>query len=153
MDLSAGAIYRFKNYTFEDDQSQRDKYTIILHSSPTETVLIHSLTTSQNKLNVPELHYGCTVYNERFPYFFFPSGAIIGDQNFSFSKNTFIFFANNIRKERVEKFEKAAKQVFGLTYLGKLFPEELKRIIKCALKSKLITKDIEAVLLDVKNRL
>lgn len=89
MDLSPGTIYRFKNYTSEDDQSQRDKYTIILHSNSIETVLIHSLTTGQNKLNVPELYYGCTMYNERFPYFFFPAGTLIGDQNFSFSKKYF----------------------------------------------------------------
>ena len=151
MDLSPGAIYRFKNYTFEDDQSQRDKYTIILYSSLHETVLIHSLTTSQNKMHVPELHYGCSMYNAQFPYFFFPSGKLIGDQSFSFNKNTFIFFANNIRKEPVEKFEKAAKQIFGLSYLGTLFPDELKRIIKCALKSKMITKEIEATLIGVKN--
>jgi len=153
MDLSSGVIYRFKNYKFEDDQSHRDKYTIVLHSNPKEAVLIHSLTTSQNKLSVPEIHYGCSMYNNRFPYFFFPAGNVIGDQNFSFSKNTFIFFANNIRREPVEKFEKAAKEIFGMTYLGKLLPEELKRIIKCALKSKLITRDIESVLIELKHKL
>ena len=151
-DLSPSAIYLYKNYTFEDDQSQKDKFTIILHSTPIETFIIHSLTTSQNKLQLPEVNYGCSIIRDGFPYFFIPSGKIIGDKQFSFSKNTFIFFANNIRKEPIEKFQKAQQQL-RLTYFGHLLPDELKRILKCALKSKLISKEIVGILSRLKSDL
>ncbi len=73
----------------------------------------------------------------------FQKGYVIGDQNYSFEKDTFIFFSNNVRKESFSKFEAAAKTVFGIVQLGVLTNEELKRVIKCALKSKLIVKYIE----------
>ncbi|MEJ7677373.1 MAG: hypothetical protein WKG06_05765 [Segetibacter sp.] len=34
---------------------QKDKFTIILRSTPIQTFLIHSLNTSQNKLQLPEV--------------------------------------------------------------------------------------------------
>lgn len=145
MDWKPGLILRIRNYKFEDDNSVRDKYAIVLLTNDTELYLIHSLTTTQNNLSVPGLQYGCSVHNH-VPYYFIPSGQVIGDQNFYFEKDTFIFFRSNVRKELYSKFEAAAQTLFGVAILGTLSNEELKRIIKCALKSRFIPGDIEAEL-------
>ncbi len=142
MDWKPGLIVRIKDYKFEDDNSTRDKYSIVLFTNHQEAYLIHSLTTSRNNPGISGLKYGCSVYN-RLPYFYFPAAQIIGDQNFSFDKATFIFFSNNVRKEAFEKLEAASKKIFGLISLGVLTNGELKRIIKCALKSNLLPKQIE----------
>lgn len=117
----------------------------MLLTNDTGLYLIHSLTTTQNNLSVPGLQYGCSVHNH-VPYYFFPAGHSIGDQDFAFDKDSFIFFRNNVRKELYSKFEAATKTLFGLVHLGTLSAEELKRIIKCALKSRFIAQDIEAEL-------
>lgn len=149
MDWKPGLILRIKDYKFEDDNSKRDKYSIVLYTNNSQAFLIHSLTTSRNNLGVSGLNYGCSVHNN-LPYYFFPSRQIIGDQNFSFDKDTFIFFNNNVRKESMIKFEIAAKRLFGVTILGLLTTDELKRILKCALKSRMLTREIEMELSEFK---
>ena len=152
MQWKSGLILRIKNYKFEDDNSTRDKYAIVLYSNDQELYLIHSLTTSQNNLAMPATNYGCSVYN-KVPYYFIPQGKEIGDQNFSFDKDTFIFFRSNVRKELHIKFEQASKTLFGVVELGQLSNVELKRIIKCALKSRFIPQDIEQELTKFKDSL
>ena len=152
MDWKPGLILRIKDYKFEDDNSTRDKYLIVLFTNNQQAYLIHSLTTSRNNPGITGLKYGCSVHN-RLPYFYFPVGQVIGDQRFSFDKETFIFFSNNVRKESFEKLEAASKKLFGLISLGLLNNEELKRIIKCALKSNLLPKQVEQELLIFKESL
>ena len=142
MEWKSGLILRIKDYTFEDDQSVRNKYAIVLYANKEQAYIIHSLTTSQNNKDMPALQYGCSVHHF-IPYYFIPQGQVIGDESFCFEKGTFIFFGNNVRKESTAKFEAAAKKIFGLVTLGVLSNEELKRIIKCVLKSNLIPADIE----------
>ena len=88
------------------------------------------------------MQFGCSVY-KNIPYYFFPKGHIIGDKAFYFETDTFIFFRNNVRKELYSKFEAASRILFGVVSLGILSNEELKRIIKCALKSRFISEEIE----------
>jgi len=152
MNWKPGLILRINNNKFEDDGSTRDKYAIVLYTNDTEAYLIHSLTTSQNNLSVPGFVYGCSVYNQ-VPYYFFPKNQVIGDQHYFFEKDTFIFFRNNVRKESYAKFEKASKTLFGLVSLGILTNEELKRLVKCALKSRFLPTDIEKELKDFKETL
>jgi len=142
MEWKPGLILRIRNYKFEDDQSTKDKYSIVLYADGNKAYLIHSLTTSQNNRNVPAQQYGCSV-SGGIPYYFIPQNQVIGDQGFFFEKDTFIFFGNNVRKESTAKFEAASKTLFGLVQLGILSNEELKRIIKCALKSRFVTEEIE----------
>lgn len=153
MNWTPGLILRIKNYKFEDDGSSKDKYAIVLYTNEHEAFLIHSLTTSQNNLSVPATAFGCSVYNN-IPYYFIPKNQVIGNQNFSFEKDTYIFFMNNIRKETFVKFDKAAAaSLFGITPLGTLSDEELKRLLKCALKSKYITLHIQQELQQFKELL
>jgi len=67
--------------------------------------------------------------------------------------DTFIFFLNNVRKELFSKFDAASKTLFGVVSLGILSNEELKRIIKCALKSKFIPAEIQHELTTFKDTL
>jgi hypothetical protein len=152
MDWKPGLILRIRNYKFEDDNSTRDKYAIVLCTNNNEAYLIHSLTTSQNSLSVPGSDFGCSVYRG-IPYYFIPQGQIIGDQQFYFDKDTFIFFMNNVRKESYSKLERAAEILFGVTTLGVLSSDELKRLIKCALKSRYIPEEIEKELTAFKETL
>ncbi|HUS03645.1 MAG TPA: hypothetical protein VMY77_18020 [Chitinophagaceae bacterium] len=154
MDWKPGLILRIKDYKFEDDGTARDKYSIVLYTKDEEAYLIHSLTTTQNNLSVTALKYGCSIHKGNLPYYYFPKDQIIGNENFSFEKDTFIFFQANVRKEPFAKFETAAKKsVFGLITLGLLTNEELKRILKCALKSKFIPLEIEKELAAFKETL
>lgn len=148
-----GLILRIRNYKFEDDQSIRDKYSIVLYTNNEEAYIIHTLTTSQNKLALPTENHGCSVA-KNIPYYFFPSNHVIGDKAFSFDKDTFLFFMGNVRKEMHSKFEQAAAQhIFGVVELGVLEPAELKRIIKCALKSNFIPENIATLLRTFKDSL
>lgn len=151
MEWKPGQILRIRNYKFEDDGSTRDKYAIVLCTNEKEAFLIHSLTTSQNNLAVPGMQHGCSVY-KTVPYYFFPKEKVIGDQQFFFSSDTFIFFRNNVRKELFSKFEAAEKILCGVVCLGILSTEELKRIIKCALKSRFLPADVEKELLLFKDK-
>ena len=153
MNWTPGLILRIRNYKFDDDGSSKDKYSIILHTNDKEVYLIHSLTTSQNNLAVPDAAFGCSVH-KGIPYYFIPQGQIWGDQNFAIDKNTFIFFMNNVRKEDYVKFNKAAATTFlGVASLGCLSNAELKRLIKCALKSKYLPKEIQQELQQFKDSL
>jgi hypothetical protein len=148
-----GLLLRIKNYKFEDDQTIRDKYAVVLYTEHEQAYIIHSLTTSQNKLAVPGLKHGCSVYGN-IPYYFFPQHHVIGDRGFFFEKDTFIFFMGNVRKQAFSIFEQAAaKDIFGVAELGVLEPGELKRLIKCALKSNFIPEAIAITLQQFKDRL
>lgn len=146
-------MLRIKNYKFEDDGSERDKYTIILTVNSAEAYVIHTLTTSQNRGILQAVHAGCQVY-KHVPYYFFPAGHVVGDQGYFFDKDTYIFFTNNIRKEQLEKLQNAAQQsAFSLVPLGKLSSDELKRLLKCILKSSQLPQDVIAELESLKNNL
>jgi len=152
MNWQPGQIIRIKNYKFEDDGSARNKYAIVLYANDKNAYLIHCLTTSQNNLSVPAVAYGCSVHHH-VPFYFIPKGQKIGNEDYFFDSDTFIFFMNNVRKEFFSKFEAASKTLFGVISLGILSNDELKRLIKCALKSKFIPADIEKELKDFKETL
>ena len=142
MDWKPGLIVRIKDYRFEDNGTTRDKYAIVLLTNDQELYLIHTLTTSQNHKGISAQHYGCAQY-QHLPYFFIPAQQKIGDEDFFFEKDTFIFFNQNIRKERFEQFIKAEQKLFGIVSLGQLHKEELKRLLKCILKSDFLPRNLE----------
>lgn len=152
MRWKTGLIVRIRNYKFDDDHSTRNKYAIVLYANDHEAYIIHSLTTSKNNPGVPGSQFGCSVY-QHIPFYFIPKGQVIGNEDFSFESDTYIFFSNNVRKESYAKFEVASKTLFGIVQLGVLRDEELKRIIKCALKSRFIAGNIAQELMAVKEAL
>lgn len=115
MEWKPGLILRIKDYRFEDDQSVRDKYAIVLYADKEQAYLIHSLTTSQNNKDLPATGYGCSV-QQSIPYYFIPQGQIIGDQNFSFEKDTFIFLVIMCEKSLLPNLKLPQKKSLGLQY-------------------------------------
>ncbi len=136
-----GLILREKDHKF-DDGTIRDKYLVVLFVNKQQAYVIQSLTTSKNKLELPAIDFGCRVHNHRIPYFYIPAGRIIGDQDFAFEKDTFIFFNQNVFIQPIAAFENAIKKFLGLIELGVLSNEDLKAFIECALTSNFVPGNI-----------
>lgn len=136
--FTAGSLVRVNDYEFDDDGTQKDKYMVVLYHDGKNALIIDCLTTS-NPRGVSSAGFGCSIHNGKIPYFFFPANHVIGDSNFSFAVDTFIFFKDNIRLEAISKFDKQVTlSIFGLAKLDELSKADLKRLIKCALKSKFV---------------
>jgi hypothetical protein len=86
-----GNLVRIKGFQFENG-TLRDKYLFVLLRDDVAAYVISSFTTSQNKLNVSATKSGCYFDKRISTYYHFPAGEIIGDGNFSFDKETYIFF-------------------------------------------------------------
>ncbi len=144
--FAAGSLVRVNEYEFDDDGTKRDKYMIVLYNDTHKAMIIDCLTTSKAK-GTQHLNPGCSIHDGRFPYFVFPAKHIIGEANFYFELDTFIFFKDNVRLEPISKFNKqVALSIFGLVKLDELSNENLKRLIKCALKSKFIPMEVAGIL-------
>lgn len=148
-----GSVVRVNEYEFDDDGTKRDKYLIVLYTDEEKALIIDCLTTSKGK-GVATTHFGCTIHNNKFPYYFFPAGQVIGKNNYFFDLDTYIFFKDNVRLEAISKFQKQmALSIFGIAKLDELAVEELKRLIKCALKSKFVPIDVANILNTYKSTL
>lgn len=148
--FNPGALLRIKNYEFEDG-STKDKYLIILLANPDAAYVIHTLTTSRNKLGVTSFKRGCSVHHQTVPYYCFPAGEIIDEDGFFFDVDTLILFRDNIRKVPIPSFEKYDEAPFGLIRLATLSTEELKRMLKCILKSKFVPQNLKQELSNFKD--
>lgn len=154
--FKAGSLVRINNFQFEDG-SIRDKYLIVLYRNDTEAFVIHTLTTSKNTLNFVVKQHGCNVqnYNNRpIPYFFFPENYIIdASSGFYFDVDTYVFFLNNIRKATIQELNRYDDGNLNLVLLAQLDNSELKRLLKCVLKSTFVPKDFKILLTDFKESL
>lgn len=153
-----GSLIKINQYEFQDGGGSRDKYMIVLSRNDEEAYVIHSLTTTTNKFNIPSSKYGCgkhplTPYYS-IPFFFIPSGQVIGEKNFSFPSDTLIFFKENIRKQPLSSFDKYLKEGPLRISLLDIFPKhKLKTLIKCLLKSDHVPFDLIYELEATKNSL
>ncbi len=151
--FNAGSLVRIRDYQFQDG-STRDKYLIVLFRNSVETFIIHTLMTSKNNLNLLSKQHGCNVQkhnNNAIPYFFFPENHILDAvSGFYFDVDTYIFFLNNITKVPIEALERYDIDIFSMVELAQLNSNELKRLLKCVLKSPFIPKDIKVILTDFK---
>lgn len=95
--FAPGNLIRIRDFQFENGNT-RDKYLFVLLRNDGATYVISSLTTSQNKLNVSATRSGCYYDYRTSTYFHFPAGEVLGDGNFSFDKETYIFFRENVRR-------------------------------------------------------
>lgn len=147
-----GTLLRIKNYEFEDG-STRDKYLVILLANPNAAYIIHTLTTSRNKLGFTNFKRGCSVHQQMIPYYCFPAGETIDEDGFFFDVDTLLLFRDNIRRVPISNFEKYEEEPFGLIKLATLSIEELKRMLKCILKSKFVPQNLKEELSNFKNSL
>ena len=76
----------------------------------------------------------------------FEKDRVIGDINeFSFPKNTFVFFQSNIRKNEITKFNKYLNNE-QITLIDRLVFSEYKRLLKCAARSFFTPRFIKKIL-------
>jgi hypothetical protein len=144
--LKPGSLIRVNHYEFDDDGSKRDKYMVVLYHDAQQALIIDSLTTSKSK-GASGTNFGCSIHNNLIPYFLFPANHVIGKDNYFFDLDTYIFFKDNIRMEPISKFDKqVALSIFGIAKLDELSNADLKRLIKCALKSKFVPIGIANIL-------
>jgi hypothetical protein len=148
--LKQGHLLLIKDYQFQDGNGSKDKFLIIINRNEEFAYVIHTLTTSQNNLNLPSENFGCSV-SGTIPYFFIPKNQELGESNFKFEKDTFIFFRNNVRKENLFSFHKYPENTIVLK--EKLSSAFLKRLLKCMLKSNFIDLKIEQELIEIKDKL
>ena len=155
--FDAGSIIRVKDYEFEDG-STRDKYLIVLFKNDKEAYIINSLVTSKNKLQLSGLQHGCNVPERnglKMPYYFFPENVVLDDAtNFYFDVDSYIFFKTNVFKATThDLLRKYNNSPFGIIELGNIGTFELKRLLKCLLKSTFVSKDIKIILTSFKDSL
>lgn len=128
-------LLRVADYEFLDGGGSRDKFMIVLNRNEDSAYMIHALTTSQATGNNPK-SFGCQI-QKNLSYFYFPTGLAIAENGFSFSANTFVFFAKIIRKEELKALSKYPKKALELK--GVVNKSCLKELIDCMLHSDFIT--------------
>lgn len=152
-----GSIIKINNYEFQDGGGTRDKYLIVLFSEGDEAYIIHTLTTTNNKfgVDVSSMNFGCSILNSKIPVFFFPRHIKVGcESGFYFDDDTFIFFNNNIRKESLKKFDVYLNQrSLEICRLDSLSYYDLKRLLKCVLKSKTIPTGLKTLIENYKDEI
>jgi hypothetical protein len=152
----AGSLVRINDFQF-DDGSIRDKYLIVLFRNNVDAFIIQALTTSKNNLNLVAKQHGCNVqtYNNRqIPYFFFPENYVLDTvSGFYFDTDTYVFFSNNTAKVPIAAFNRYDIGIFGIVELAQLNNSELKRLLKCVLKSPFVDSDIRILLTEFKESL
>ena len=148
--LQQGHLLLIEDYQFQDGNGSKDKFLIVINRNDEFAYIIHALTTSQNKLNLPSDNFGCLVAGN-IPYFFIQKDIALGERKFSFDKDTFIFFRNNVRKENLSSFMKYSES--NMVLKEKLPNSFLKRLLKCMLKSDFIDLNIEKELIKIKDEL
>ena len=142
-------LLRIEDYEFQDGNGVRDKYMIVLNRSEDSAFIIHTLTTKQAQGFDPS-NSGCFTKNN-LSFFYIPKGEVIGEQGFSFELDTFIFFANNIRKQSLQSLQKYPdKSVILQDLVNKKF---LKDLIDCMLNSVFITSEQADNLRKTRNKL
>ena len=148
--LKQGHLLLIEEYQFQDGNGSKDKFLIVINRNDEFAYVIHTLTTSQNHLHLPSQNFGCSVAGT-IPYFFIPKNQELGEKEFAFEKDTFIFFRNNIRKENLSSFLKYSDKKIVLK--ERLSSSFLKRLLKCMLKSNFIDLNIEQELIQIKDML
>lgn len=152
--FAPGNLVRIKDFQFEDG-STRDKYLFVLLRNDGGAYVISSLTTSQNKMKVSATRSGCYHDPRISTYYHFPAGEVFGDGNFSFDKETYIFFRENVRKIEVAHFTGYADATdpFAVVSITTLKNEELKKLLQCIVSSTFTPEDLKTELIAFKDSL
>lgn len=153
-DFLPGNLVRIKDFQFEDG-TLRDKYLFVLLRNDIAAYVISSFTTSQNKLNVTATKSGCYFDARISTYYHFPAGEIVGNDNFYFDKETYIFFRENVRKLLISDLIKyaSATDPFAVASITTLKTEEFKKLLQCIVNSTFTPEDLKMELSTFKNSL
>ncbi len=134
-----------KNYAFEND-TQKDKILIVLDNLEDELCILQVLTTSQDKY-VPndKMRHGCTNEpNSRLSFHLFEKDIVVGknmrNQDFAFTKNTFVIFQNNISKKSTLDFLSYQNDIHQLATLSE---ESYKSLVLCIANSFFLKRNLK----------
>lgn len=147
--FTPGSVYFIKLYDYEDGGTPSDKLLIVVCVNDKESILLRALTTSKLKIPVEKVFHGCTS-NQNLSFFTFLKGRVIGkdlkDRDFSFDKDTFIFFKDNM--EIISCAKLLGYYPNRISLIGELNLEVYQRLVKCIKSSKLIAKKYKTFLLE-----
>ena len=145
--FAPGNLIRIKDFQFENGNT-RDKYLFVLLRNDGAAYVISSLTTSRNNLNVNATRSGCYHDSRTSTYYHFSAGEALGDGNFSFDKETYVFFRENVRKLELADLTNyaSATDPFAVAAITTLKNEELKKLLQCVVSSTFTPEDLKAEL-------
>lgn len=139
--FTKGSIYFITNYQYEDGGTPTNKLLLIVCIDEENSLLLRALPTSQQKVPDQFVNHGCT-NNSTFSFFTFLEDRVIGIDNegndFSFDKNTFVFFRDNI--EVISYKTILSYYPNNASLLGELSTDEYARFMKCIKGSKMLRK-------------
>lgn len=139
--FTKGSIYFISNYQYEDGGTPTNKLLLVVCIDDENSLLLRALPTSQQKVPDQMVNHGCT-NNTIFSFFTFLKDRVIGiDKNgddFSFDKNTFVFFRDNV--EVIPYQTILSYYPDDASLLGELSEVEYKRFLKCIIGSKMLRK-------------
>ena len=139
--FTKGSIYFISNYQYEDGGTPTNKLLLVVCIDDENSLLLRALPTSQQKVPDQMVHHGCT-NNNTFSFFTFLKDRVIGITNngddFSFDKNTFVFFRDNV--EVIPYQTILSYYPDNASLLGELSEDEYKRFMKCIKGSKMLRK-------------
>jgi len=106
-------------------------------------------------MNVSATKSGCYHDPRISTYYHFPAGEVFGDGNFSFDKETYIFFRENVRKIEVADLANygSAADPFAVTQITTLKNEELKKLLQCVVSSTFVPEELKGELTAFKDTL
>ncbi len=146
-------ILLVENYVF-DNGEKKDKLLIVLDNLQEELCILQVLTTSQDKF-IPDnkIKHGCVNDNlSNLSFFVFEKDIEVGfcnpntEKNFSFKKNTFVIFQNNISKKNTLDFLQNQNEI---QHLATLSDEIYKSLISCISKSLFLKRNLKPFIQDI----
>lgn len=138
--FEAGNILYVKNYIFEDNPLEyKNKFMLVLGVDDIQNTVLRLLLTSNDRNNINP-NAGCNQKGSQ-TFYFIPSNTPITNLNFSFSKDTYIFYPNNIIETPLTHF--LVNNRGDIEPKGKLFNDEYKKIIECILHSNMAPRNLK----------
>lgn len=138
MEIAEGDILHIEDFEFpkKGKVEKKNKYLIVLLDVGNAKLLL-SLPSSQIYISPEKKKPGCIHYEDQdISIYFFDKDEIIGINGFSFSKDTFIYYAQVF--ERSPSFLESYFHSGQLALLDKLTKEAMIEVLYCAYKSRLV---------------
>lgn len=142
MDYAVGTILYIENFRFKDGGGVRNKYFLILSNLDNKTI-VASLPTSQDYIPpYRQIVHGCINNDpDQINCYKFSSGREVCENGFSFEKDTYM------HGSQIEIYELSSiRNHENISFVGKLFETEMRRIYKCFTRSSSVKKKIIRIL-------
>lgn len=138
--FNSGNILFCKNFQFNNNNTPKDKYFIVLKRHQDKLILGSLPTRTSKMVNFIDVEHGCVNINERcFNCYVFEANKVICDNGFSFPIKTFIY-GDELDLYDVDIVE--ANYQLNVTYnlQGTLKLEEYDAILNCIITSDSVKK-------------